>query len=239
MAEHGNLIFVVTFLGVFIFLSGFIPSPFFFFLTYDQTQYKPLVVPDKWDTSAIGEGTVLDQDMANITYPSATSLSLEDEEIILFWADYYPYNPDLPSSKDEMWLAHIHTWWIFVFWEPTDANPFTKAYLNSIQDENNVSSVTVRCLKGDLQFLFQITFDNNMYSSFIDAWDNNHLEVYVAIRQADTQTQAHYDAWTLIGQLLTFQAPFIHPLFNFIIAVPIWISIALAIIYVLDKILPF
>lgn len=230
--EHGTIIFVVCFLGAFIFISGLIPNSLLANLTYNEENYSDINYPDKrWDTSAIGEGNITDQDLYNITVNEIIYLHLGGEEVKISW-------PIIALQYDSLYVYHNHFWWIFTFAESTNLCPVSKSFLSSI-NEDGVSSITCFCLKGDLQFLFQVSFDNLTYADLEEAWNSGYLMLRIALRNTDTQTVAHYDAWTLIGQLLTFQAPLINPLFNYLIAIPLWVSIIIAIIYVLDKILPF
>lgn len=240
IGEHKTVIFVVCFLGFFSVLIAGLPNIFYAHQNdFDSTIYTQISVPDKWDTSAIGQGEVLSQDYRNVTAETyyttpfyLTKATTNDTTIRLFWS---------PLDIDNLYFEHRH---IFLFFIPYYVNmnphPITKTQiLQDFDSLTNVTSITLRCKDGDFQCLLQISFLYPTYQNMTDALNAGHIEVWLGIRASDTQTEAHYDAWTLFGQLLSFQAPHIHPLLNAIIAIPIWVSIGVAVIWLLEKILPW
>lgn len=206
--------------------------------TIPEYEGKPVSIPDRWDTSAIGEGVILVDDTQTVLWNDATYFSLNaPDDVRLLWPYTYPFY--WPDMGDAIGIQHYHSWWILGYWVETDVTPLTRDYVISIFNEDEqVSSVTVRCQDGDLSFLLQISYDPISYASIEEAWDGGSLEVWMGIRSYDT-VEGHYSVWVMIGQLLTFQAPEVHPLLNIIIAVPLWVGIAISLLYVFDKIVPF
>jgi len=83
----------------------------------------------------------------------------------------------------------------------------------------------------DMLFSFNVT----KYETPSLAWEQDELYVIVA---AGLGGSAGGDIFTLIGQLLFFQAPNMHPLINAFIAIPIWSGIAYLIYVLLIKLKP-
>lgn len=102
-------------------------------------------------------------------------------------------------------------------------------------DENNVSAYTLHCSHFHMRAWFD--YNTTAYSSFEDAWDNNGAQVLFAINFDQAGTA--WNGFGLIAELLRFQAPSIHPLLNLVVALPIWIAIALFIVLLISLILPF
>ena len=67
-------------------------------------------------------------------------------------------------------------------------------------------------------------YDEETYSSVEDAWNHHGLSFFIGIEF--DQIATGLNAWDLIGMVLFFKMPNVHPLLNYIIAVPIWASIA-------------
>lgn len=95
---------------------------------------------------------------------------------------------------------------------------------------NNYSYVKSRCPHGYL-FHIYVQYNETAYPNLQAAWDD--YNVYVAIGQGYSDTFAKMDAWSVIGLLLSFQAPQVFGVsevwsmvLNLIIAMPIWTAIA-------------
>lgn len=231
MSEDRTLIFTATFLGIFVLFLYMIPNVLFQFSTeIPDIEGKEIDVPDKWDTSSIGAGAILFDDDDSILYNSFVDLMLNTEELRVYW----PYG--VPFLDYSIGIRHLHSFWIFNYYVDC-GEPLTYDFINSILDDG-VASVTMRCNDGDLQFLFQISYDDMSYASFQDAWDSGDIMIWVGIRDTDL-TEAHFSVWVLVGNLLTFQTPEIHPLINALIAVPLWIGIVVSLLYIFDKLNPF
>jgi hypothetical protein len=83
-------------------------------------------------------------------------------------------------------------------------------------------------------------YDEETYSNIEDAWNNHALSVFVGIDFDALATGLN--AWDLIGMILFFQTPDVHPILNYMIGVPIWACIAwlsISIIIAIIKSFPF
>lgn len=238
-SEHGTIIFVVSLLLIFVLILNGMTTSYFFSEqpNYLATQYPNIGTPSAYDPGSIGKAGVKSEDYENVTYGEysfyLTYDTTNDTELVLIWNN-------IPGDRDNLYLSHRHPWfWFFTRLVSMSPWPVTKDYVNSTQN-NNASQLFARCMEGDIPEVFvEISFDNTTYNNVTHAWDNGQLRFYCAFLSNATLEQAHYDVWTLLGQLLTFTMPNVHPLINAIIAIPIWISIILGLIYVLDKIKPF
>jgi hypothetical protein len=80
-------------------------------------------------------------------------------------------------------------------------------------------------------------YNKTAYASAWHAFMNNDLHVLIAI--GFDQENTRMNAWNLIGSLLFFQIPEVHPAINAIIAIPIWVMIAWLIYILILKAIPF
>jgi len=232
-SEHGTLIFVGTFLAVFVLMISQIPSIFYAYQTYVPEGYAGLSIDDKWDIANIGKSGVKSYDNKTLLcgVPNWFALNYTGNPIndtLLYWV-WDPY-------ENIITIDHVPAWWNYHICNPY---PLTRAYVLA-NEENNVSAFYVRCTYADIPEVYtQISFDSNTYSSLSSAWDDGTIQVWVGFLMNASATSASYDVWTLLGGILFFQSPNIEPTLNAIIAIPIWISIIVCIIYVLDKVMPF
>ncbi len=234
--EHKTVIFFFVFISLFAFLIGAMPNLMVAHQAgYSTTEYTYVSVPDRWDTASIGAGTVLSQDMKNVTYGGLEIFTLTDndnatQDISMEWANAYGLN--------FTYYRHKHMYWFIPWYHNMNPTPLTRAYMVSIQDEN-ISSVQLVCDQGDFKCLLQVGFNETAYATLDEAWGDGHIEVWLGIRETDTETQANFDIWTMLGAFLTLRMPNIHPWLNFILALPIYATIGICLLYILDKILPF
>lgn len=232
-SEHSTLIMVVVFLAVFVLLVASIPAAIFINqVSYTPTTYVEVTPPSPfWDPAEIGKGNVKSQDYKYITfgtgkYWALTYASLNDTLIYVGW----------DVSPDDLIVKHVHAWWDYRNMLPY---PLEKDYVLA-REENDISAFYMRCITGDIPEVYvQISYDNISYSSLLEAWNYGEIYVWMGLLENATRQEASYDVWTLLGQLMSFQAPNIHPLLNALIAIPLWICIIVSIVYVFDKILPF
>jgi len=155
-------------------------------------------------------------------------------------------------SNPYIQMRHFYAvWWIFTdccYMKWIDANGF---------DRTTKVGVTNRLMLADLEACYQdaqpftvkckhfqqnvfFAYNETTYSSVEEAW--NHHGLYVLIGIEFDELATGLNAWDLIGMILFFQMPNVHPILNYIIAIPIWISVAwlaFAFIIAVIKSLPF
>ncbi|MEM5867568.1 MAG: hypothetical protein QXG39_06580 [Candidatus Aenigmatarchaeota archaeon] len=87
------------------------------------------------------------------------------------------------------------------------------------------------------QLIVYVGFNTTKYSKPSDAIKNNEAKFLFCINFDKMNTS--FNAWNLIGSILFFQMPEVHPVLNAIIAIPIWIAIAYLIYILILKAIPF
>jgi len=137
------------------------------------------------------------------------------------WWIFYTYIGDMTwitTSGKEMGTsleaADVETYW------DTDTNT-TKFYLKD-------DAVSIVCY---------FSYNTTLYNNVTHAWSNDALEWLTGIDFDQTNTT--FSAWGLIGMLLFFQLPDIHPALNMLLALPCWICIAYLVYRLILLAIPF
>lgn len=79
-------------------------------------------------------------------------------------------------------------------------------------------------------------FNTSLYSSPEEAMNNQELVVLVGLGLEDVTTTLN--AWQLVGAIMFFQLPNIDPLFNALIAFPMWGNFAVALVLFVARFIP-
>lgn len=79
-------------------------------------------------------------------------------------------------------------------------------------------------------------FNTTLYSDPQSAMNNQALTVLVGLGLEDTTTTLN--AWQLVGGIMLFQLPDIDPLFNALIAFPMWANFAVALVLFVARFIP-
>jgi len=152
------------------------------------------------------------------------------------------------ANKSNLDLFIMHKYTLWGFW-PTAHRMDWKNRINvergDILTVEEIESDYGEYLPYDCScshFYMDASFNYNetLYSSVEDAWDHHGLTFFIGIEF--DQLATGLNAWNLIAMILFFQMPNVHPLLNYIIAIPIWISVAwlaFAFIIAVIKSLPF
>jgi len=118
-------------------------------------------------------------------------------------------------------------------------NSLKALYATDLQtDYTNNQPYRPECTHFPLTAYFGYT--ETAYSNVTDAWNHHALSILLGIDFADQATGMN--AWNLIGMLLFFQMPNVHPILNILIAIPVWVCIVwltFAFIIAVVKSLPF
>jgi len=213
-------IFVISFLGVFFILIASIP-PQLITEGYEGETISYSIPTGKWASADILElgwydnGTLKEGETLFLYLPNTGDSQID---LTVNW------NPDYSIRISHTFLI----WWIFpsahyVYTSDTIEDHFSYDYVESFFDEaTNISSFKGQCEHGTLYYIY-VSFNITEYSSLLDAWNNHEIEIMIGVRLEETL--AKFNAWSLIGSLLTFSMPQIHPVLNMIIAIPIWACI--------------
>jgi len=235
-AENITLVTVVTFLSVFFILVSMMPAG----LLYTPSEKRTIDVPEYFESVDI---TSFSQ-FKNITIGKDLS------DLPEYWFDLGGHS----FYWDTNYHIHVLTlwthggWWYFTW----DFNSFKWYDSNGIErswgygtewhldwDSINCSeSWTLKQIGGqEVQVSVFWGYNKTAYASAWHAFMNNDLNVLIAI--GFDQLNTSINAWNLVGSLLFFQTPEVHPAINAIIAIPIWVMIAWLIYILILKAIPF
>lgn len=228
---------VVTFLGVFALLVSMIPGQF----AVQSKTYRQVSVPEYFEAIDIQSFV----ETKNLTVPAYDEYGL-DCSVGGWELRIYPYYSPLMNMYDLV-LRHIDRWWIFAYgWHSlrwrSKAKGIDLGYtldkdelLEYYDSERKVAEFIASCEHTTVYVAF--AYNTTKYDNIVDAWANNELWMLIGIGfdQINTST----NAWNVIGKLLFFQAPDIHPAINALIAIPLWAAIAVTIYILVLKAIPF
>lgn len=240
MADEGRIIkfiIVITFLASFFFLTlyGVSTCPQLFTEGYEEPIYQPRIenytdAEERLKYSVWMNGTL------EKGYPGYVDLQEGDLKIRVTW-----------NALNQFWSRYITGGFLGFVWGPWLYMPHKNppSYIHGWNDvklylhENlNSSKFTWRTKKNDRAFLTIITIHNTTRdASLEEAWNNGEIEIYIGATIDDLQTAI--SAWNVIGALLTFQTPQVHPVINFLIAIPIYACIIYLIITIVAMFVPF
>ena len=228
---------VVTFLGVFALLVSMIPGQF----AVQSKSYRQISVPEYFE--AINVQSFVET--KNLTVPAYDEYGL-DCGVGGWELKIYPYYSPLMNTYDLV-LRHIDRWWIFAYgWHDlrwrSKVTGIDLGYtldkdelLQYYDDERKVAEFIASCEHTTVYVAF--AYNTTKYDNIVDAWANSELWMLIGIGfdQVNTST----NTWNVIGKLLFFQAPDVHPAINALIAIPIWAAIAITIYILILKAIPF
>ena len=154
------------------------------------------------------------------------------------------------KSDLEVMFWHRYTVWWFV---PTAHQLVWVNKVGIIRGNGAYGGLSVEELEADYpeylpydlscsHFRLDASFNYNAseYSNVTDAWNHHGLTFFIGIEF--DQLATGLNAWDLIKMVMFFQMPDVHPVLNYIIAVPIWVCVtwlATAFIIAFLKALPF
>ena len=241
-----TFLFLVTFLAVFGILVGTMPSGF----VEASDEYREQEIPTEEfrvkDLEAYAETLMITMnetggyDVGGLWYYFDVDIGGHD--------CYLRYKCANKSNLEVMFWHRYTVWW-FV---PT-AHQLTWVNKAGITRNNGAyGGLSVEELESDYpeylpyglscsHFSLDASFNYNAseYSSVEDAWNHHGLTFFIGIEF--DQMATGLNAWDLISMVLFFKMPNVHPILNYIISVPIWVSIiwlATSIIIAFIKSLP-
>jgi len=149
-------------------------------------------------------------------------------------------------------IRHFYTiWWFFkdacyMDWYndnglflTTKIGVTKRLMLQELEDNyEDAQPFSVKCKHFSVEVFY--AYNETTYSTVQDAWDHHGLYVLVGIEIDELATGIN--AWSLLNTILFFQVPDVHPLLNYIIHIPIWLTTAwlvIALIIAFLKSLPF
>jgi len=130
---------------------------------------------------------------------------------------------------------HYASWWIYAESGVNYGNWLSIEKLDECWD-NESSMVAFNIRTTEVQMRVYFGFNTTKYSKPSEAYYDDGLSCLYGIGfdQINTST----NAWNLIGSLLFFQMPDVHPAINALIAIPLWALIAYLIYVLILKAIP-
>jgi len=250
--ELKPLVTVVSFLALFAILAGTIPAQFYA-ASYEGVE---LNVPSDFEGIDI-------QSFAE-TWPYTLNETGGDTTIYGLYrvfdvggADFGGHDLDLVyrranESDKFVSIEHFWTeWWFFRYGHPMSwynrqmidkttsfhGGLYEGLALDDLENDTIQGSAeyTVKC--DHLQLKAFLGYNTTLYANVTDAWDHHGLHIMLGINFDQLNTAIN--AWNIVGMILLFQTPDVHPVLNAIIAIPLWLCIAYLAYVLILKAIPF
>jgi len=249
-AENITLVTIITFLSAFFILCGSIPSGL---VTGNNVQGRILNVP------AYFEGMDIQNFYQTYTVNLTSATSLEEYEFSLGGWNFLIQDYEQPDC----WITvRTQSVWAIFRWDfryfrwydcrgiEKSISDFYGGYDFSIKKniiyysalDEAYSQYGKDGLKWSLkntvtEVVVYVGFNTTRYSKPSEALNNGELSLLFCINFDKINTT--FNAWNLIGDILFFQAPDVHPAINMLIAIPIWIAIIWLVYILILKAIPF
>jgi len=221
-------ILAVTFLFLFSFITGLMPSALKG--TWTPSSNQPTV--ESLPSYITGSGTWLSENIisSNFSYhalymidpiwnTSVTYHLTSDLQVNVGWFR------TITGNMDEIIISHLYGYWLWVIPQYHDCNPIiTRQILldNALSMDKNISEVIVHCACPKT-FYCIFGFDRTKWHSLADAWDNGAFYLLIGVSYTDAFQVG--SLFSLMGQILFFSNPNINYVVNVIVAIPLWIMI--------------
>lgn len=236
-----RIIFIITFLGIFIVLVGMIyaESPE---LMAAQPQYRDVSIPEELEAFEV---PVYSYQSFNITWTAEGSFTQDfdfDDHTTPFTYRFTAWNTTNDYSYDPVvlfiqWDSYPWSGHGLDFWQE-DTNYDTNLAFATMDTIYNETGELIFSVKTEdtqqLSFLCSFRWNETTYSTPSEALHNEGMLVYVGLTWE--QEMSALNAWSIITMVLFFQLPDIHPALSLIIGLPIWVSISYIIFTIITKI---
>ena len=243
VGEQKTLIAVVSFLACFYLLVSFMPS----YLLGDNPEYPSYNVPEYfeavdiqsyaciWNITLNPDGEWKNNDFAGLILKVMTGLGR-----IYMWTQAEFRIGDITIFS---WDRDYFHWYDSNGIEHTGCDPLVApgwkyiklSEIDEVYSETGSLAWTVK--NGKAQYKVYFGFNETLYSTPSEAFSNSDLVMLVCAGYDQVNTSVN--AWNLIGQILFFKMPNVHPVINALIAIPVWVAITWLVIVIILKFIPF
>jgi len=234
--ELKSLVLVVSFLGLFAVWVTMIPSGFY----ASEYEGRELTVPDYF------EGI----DIQTFSQTSNFTIDFSGSQVFDEYFDlggWHMYFQGYKYGLDYLKAAHYASWWIFG-WDyhyadwcltTSGANYGTELTFTDLDNiwDGQTNMIAFNCRTDQTQWRVYFGWNTTTYAKPSDAIAANEMEVLYGIGFDKVNTSIN--AWNIVGSLLFFQMPDVHPLINLVIAIPIWAAIGYLVYVLILKAIPF
>lgn len=247
------VIFTFVFIGFFAVVMGTIPSQFFY-STWNPEYQTDKVAVAMFEAANITAYRQLNS--TDITFPGTEQLDvgLADGHFMeVWWGTEYGRNY---FEIRHIWPSPLGSWWMM--YERLIVTPvyrqqagisasspigLEKEHVENLwENELENASYCEWAVNGYYAQTFIYPYDNSW--TIGDAWENHHLNVTIGYEYDWNATSVN--AFNILARLLTFQSPDlglgtgVHAtIFNAAIAIPLWVMIAIAILKLIQSVIPF
>jgi len=237
ISEIRTLIVVVSFLSCMVLLLLWLPASDFAESIIEARQYSS---PEDFDISDIMAYNQTYSITFNYTMDSPYHIDADDSGI----------GHDLWLQLDKYWISLDHFWYWFSIpvgfhdmeWYDTTREKisYQEAYMEKLDIETlddyiYGSTFWMECKHLQLKIVF--SYNTTTYSSHLEAFDAEALAMSCGVEWEIEKTT--YNAWDLIGMLLIFNMPDVHPAINALMKIPLWTCIAYLCYVLIIKVIPF
>lgn len=244
---------VVLFISTFGILLGATPTEFlapdyssdFYIQDYPETTWVGREI-GSWDETFLGvSNNTLRQDKN--AYLNVSDIIDDDVQIIFRWE----WGLGDKAFLVQHHYAIVRILGIGILWdsdtirdhltgEMVITQTLVESYLDEGTYEPQVSRFEMSC--DHFSYYVSIAYNSTTFDSLTDAYAGTggfDPELWVFVGMGFESEWASLPTWMIIAQLLTFQAPDIHPVINGLIAIPLWIAVIYIAYHLLLRMIPF
>lgn len=245
LGELRPLIVIVSFLGLFALFIAMIPTEFY----AGSYEGRELEVPDyfessemqyfadtwNWQMNETGGYSLLEMYHIDVDHNDDGLIGNHQIQMVYSEANRTHHNIE---------FVHVYYQWVIF---PADHNMIfkykgsdrgtvlTDTDLDADMGSDGEATYQISC--DHLAFYTSLGYNTTIYNNATHAWDHHGIYVFAGIDF--DQVNTGLNAWNIIGMILFFQMPDVHPAINAIIAVPLWIAIAYLAYVLILKAIPF
>lgn len=198
------------------------------FAQMDTTDYQTIDIPssltsieyisDYYDRSANG----------TLEFPVSPAQSFDysgnnTDKITVLWASYEPNQ----LLINRVWSG----FWIFNNIEPIKPYPLPKAtVIDAFNSETNSSVLYLQ--SPHKNYVLEFTF-NSSFTNLTSAWNAGNMTLWIG--EGDQVNPNTKGVWSLLTSIIFFDNPDIHPVINFVFAIPFYAMFVTIVYYVFSR----
>lgn len=236
IAELRGLVLCVTFLSTFILICGIMPPELIF---GEQQNERNIYVPEHFESVDLEYISETKNTTVQDASPFTDTIGGWDIRVLSF---KYPG----VTVSDYLFLHHYAKRWIFSFnfhpmrWydssgiEISVSDRGDRLDIDALDGYEYGHKYSAECDHFKMSVYFG--YNTTAFDSHVAAFRNGSLSILFALGFDERNTARN--AWGLIGMVLFWQMPKIHPAINILISIPIWVTIGYLIYVLIAKIVP-
>lgn len=220
--EHGTLIMIIVFFGMFGILIATLPATIL--VNQENTSNINFPTVFKIGGNSFSNYTTGVMNRDNAWHLFALNYG-EDFQLCYSWdSSGIVYRLGLPPPYPGSLIEPV---------------PVTRALIMAGKNNSTHSDLLLTIPSGVYPPITALYSNSTGYSTIETSFDAGNMTYFLGYPVNVTREATSYDVWKVVSQIMNFKTPDVHPVLNFIIGLTLWAPIIVAIIYVLDKLLPF